>query len=402
MRITRREFLKSAGALAAMGLASGWPRMGCANVPTDNRFVFVILRGAMDGLAAVAPYGDPNYRTARGGLALNNPGQPDGLLDLNGYFGLNPGMQPLMPLYQQRQMLVVHAVASPYRERSHFDAQNVLENGTTHANGTDGWLNRALQVLSADPSAAIAINQQVPLVLQGKMEVASWSPKGNAAPKGEYLEKIGALYQRDPLLADAYGEAMKAQALASQALTQDDKMANKAAKPPAQLYVAAQAMAAMLKAENGPRVAVLEAGGWDTHVNQGTGTGQLYNRLGDLATALAVIAPTMGDAWKKTVVVVATEFGRTVAQNGTGGTDHGTGGMMLVMGGNINGGNVLTRWPGLAENQLYQGRDLMPTVDMRSVFKTVLYSHLQTPNAPLESVIFPGSQDAGLIKGLMA
>lgn len=403
MKMTRRTFVKSAGAAAAVGMLSGFPRLAFANLPTENRFILVILRGALDGLAAVPPYGDANYKTARGSLAFNPPGMEDGVLDLDGFYGFNPALQPLLPLYQQKQVMVVHAVASPYRERSHFDAQNVLENGTINAGGSAGWLNRALVALNAEPTSAIAINEQIPLVLQGKMQVESWAPKGRKMDaKSDYMTKMAAIYQQDPLLKDAFSEAMKTQEIAEQSLPMDDANASNNAKNPDQLYMAARATGEFLAKPDGPRVAVMEAGGWDTHFRQGTSNGVLANRLGDLAKGLAELPAAMGDSWNKTVVVVVTEFGRTVAENGTGGTDHGTGSMALVMGGNIRGGRVLAQWPGLAPANLYQGRDLQPTTDMRSIFKTVLAGHLNVPPAALENDVFPQSASAGAIKGILA
>ncbi len=403
MGITRRDFIKGAGAMAAMGLINGLPRVSFASLPTDNRFVLVILRGALDGLAAVPAYGDANYQAARNGLGFAAPGAADGALNLDGFFGLNPAMQPLIPLYQQHQLAIVHAVASPYRERSHFDAQNLLENGTIRPGGTDGWLNRALQALHADNNAAIAINQQIPLVLQGTLNVESWAPQGreiNATT--DYMTKITGLYQQDPVLAPAFQAAMEVQAMAQAQLTSDDLNASKNAKDTGALYGAAQGAARFLAKDNGPRVAVLEAGGWDTHARQGTTNGQLYNRLADLSRALAAFPEALGPVWNKTVVVVVTEFGRTVAQNGTEGTDHGTGSVSFVMGGRVRGGKVYGKWPGLASGNLYQNRDLMPTTDMRSIFKSVLYTHLNAQRDAVENTIFPSSMDAGAIKDLLA
>jgi uncharacterized protein (DUF1501 family) len=403
MKITRRNFIKNAGALAALGVVSGFPRLSFANLPTDNRFILVILRGALDGLAAVPPYGDRDYKQQRGTLAFASPGEADGVLDLDGFFGFNPALQPLLPLYQKKQLAIIHATSSPYRERSHFDAQNLLENGTINPGGSEGWLNRALQALNADNGAAIAFNQQIPLVLQGKLNVESWAPKNrDVDASSDYMTKIAKMYKQDALLSAAFDEGMKAQSIAEESLSKDDLTASRNAKGADQLYSAAKAAAVFLTKENGPRVAVLEAGGWDTHARQGTADGQLYNRLADLGAGLAVLPEAMGGVWKKTVVIVVTEFGRTVAENGTGGTDHGTGTVAFVMGGGVNGGKVLGQWPGLGSGNLYQNRDLMPTTDMRSIFKTMLYAHLQTPIDTLENNIFPQSASAGLIKNLLA
>jgi uncharacterized protein (DUF1501 family) len=404
MKITRRDFLKFTGGLSAWtALSMGFPRLSFASLPTDNRFVLVILRGALDGLALAPPYGDRDYAAMRGSLAFHPPGGEDAALDLNGFFGLHPSLDSLMPLWQAKQLAVVHAVASPYRERSHFDAQNLMENGTAHPGGTDGWLNRALSELRATDGSAIAINQQVPLVLQGKMSVASYAPKGakwNA--DSDYMQKMKALYGQDALLSGSFGEGVRAQDIAMSSLPADDKMAGGKAGGAEQLYGAAQAAALFLVREDGPRVAVLEAAGWDTHAGQGTSHGPLANRLADLGRGLAALPQALGNTWDKTTVVVVTEFGRTVHINGTNGTDHGTGSAALVLGGGVRGGRVLGQWPGLSENALYQGRDLMPTTDMRSLFRTVLYSRMGVSEASLNGVVFPESDQAPYIRDLLA
>ena len=393
----------SGGFAAWTAFSLGFPRLSFASLPTDNRFIFVILRGALDGLAAVPPYGDRDYARMRGALAFHAPGGEDAVLDLNGFFGLNPSLDALMPLYQQKQLAVVHAVATPYRERSHFDAQNLLENGTIHPGGTDGWLNRALVELGGSGNQAIAINQQVPLVLQGKLGVASYAPKGGKWHEdGNYMQKMKALYGADGQLSNSFGQGVRAQEIAESSLPADDKMAGGKAKGADQLYNAAQTAAMFLVREDGPRVAVLEASGWDTHAGQGTSHGQLANRLGDLGRALAALPQQMGKTWDKTVVVVATEFGRTVRINGTNGTDHGTAGMALVLGASVRGGQVLGQWPGLSENALYQNRDLAPTTDMRSILRTVLYSHLHASEASLNNVIFPDSEPVPYMQNLFA
>jgi uncharacterized protein (DUF1501 family) len=404
MKVTRRDFLKMSGGLAAWtAFSMGCPRLSFASLPTDNRFVLVILRGALDGLAAVPPYGDKDYASMRGALAFHPPGGEDAALDLDGFFGLHPSLEPLMPLYRQKQLAVVHAVASPYRERSHFDAQNLLENGTPHPGGSEGWLNHALLELGANDSAAIAINSQVPLVLQGKLAVGSYAPRGARWNSGsDYMQKMKALYRQDSALSASFGEGVKAQDIAQASLPADDMMAGGKAKGAEQLYGAAQAAAMFLARDDGPRVAVLEAAGWDTHAGQGTSHGALANRLNDLGRGLAALPSGLGKAWDKTIVVVVTEFGRTVHINGTNGTDHGTAGMALVMGAGVRGGRVLGKWPGLSESALYQDRDLMPTTDMRSIFRTVLYSHMRASEASLDNVIFPESEQAGYISDLLA
>lgn len=398
--LTRRNFIKSAGLLTGCAL---FPRLTFASLPTDNRFILVILRGALDGLAAVPAYGDKSYASLRRSLAFAPPGEADGLLDLNGFFGLHPSLQPMLTLFQTGQMAIIHATATPYRERSHFDAQNLLENGTDKSGGDNGWLNRALGVLGSDATTAIALNPQTPLVLQGEVKTLSWAPKGERKIDSSYMEKITELYSEDETLGTAFNEGLRADALMQSELSQEDLLSAGKALGAQHLYGAAKAAAIFLSAEKGPRVAVLEAGGWDTHANQGTGNGQLANRLADLGRALGELPELLGGSvWNKTVVVVVTEFGRTVAENGTKGTDHGTAGVTFLMGGRINGGKIYGEWPGLADSDLYQGRDLKPTTDMRGIFKTILYAHLNAPKDKLDSIIFPGSTDAPVFGELIA
>lgn len=403
MGITRRDFLKQSAALAAMGLVGGLPKLSFANLPTDNRFILVILRGALDGLAAVVPYGDPAYAAMRSGLAFGKPGEENGVLDLDGFFGMNPAMAPLQSLYSAKQLAVVHAVASPYRERSHFDAQNMLENGTTVPNGHVGWMNKALAAFQAQPGSAIAFNQQVPLVLQGSMQVASWAPKKQTIDEGSnYIQQLSKLYAQDKVLGGAFAESLRIQKVAESSLSKEDLMSAGNALGPEALYMAAQAAGGFLAKENGPRLAVMEAGGWDTHFRQGTVNGQLATRLADLSKGLAVLPQALGPAWNKTLVVVVTEFGRTVRMNGTQGTDHGTAGMALVMGGAVRGGKVYGAWPGLGEGKLYEDRDLKPTTDMRSIFKLALSRQFGASDTVLDSTVFPNSADARPMHELMA
>lgn len=402
--LSRRQLLMRGGALiSAAALVGLWPRLTLAALPIDRRFVLVILRGALDGLAAVPPYGDPAYSLARRGLAFAPPGDIDGMIDLNGFFGLHPALASLLPLYQQQQLAIFHAIASPYRERSHFDAQNLLENGTIRPGGTEGWLNRALQAVSAQEGAAMALSQQLPLVLQGGYRAGSWAPKAYAANSDNpMLAKMMQLYARDPLLGESFSTGLAIQKTAEENLTPEDLRAAGNARGTEALMSAAKAAAGFLAEPDGARIAVLEAGGWDTHARQGTVQGQLTQRLTDLGKALASF-PNNLDAtiWAKTVVVVVTEFGRTVAENGTGGTDHGTGGVAFMLGGAVRGGNIYSQWPGLTEGKLYQGRDLYPTMDIRSLFKTVLAAHLKLPMDIIENNIFPNSAEAPIYGGLI-
>ena len=390
--VSRRDILKGASAAA---MASGIPGLTFATADSEARFVLVILRGAADGLAIAAPYGDGNYRKIRGELALPAPGDSGGLNKLDGLFGLHPSLPNVYEQYRENQALIVHAVASPYRERSHFDGQDVLENGAGQVGSLrDGWLNRALEPLGGalGDQVAIAMAQNTPLVLRGDNSVTSWAPSQLPDAEESTLRRLQDLYASDEFFATRLTQALDAQAIADSdtGMEQMRSRGNDAE----QLRTMMQAAARFLTADDGPRIAVLEASGWDTHANQGTSTGSLANRLEGLDDGLLTLRSGLGDAWSRTVVAVVTEFGRTVAVNGTRGTDHGTASAAILLGGAVAGGRVVTDWPGLRGSDLYQGRDLMPTTDIRSVFKAVLAEHLELPKTHLESIVFPGSKSA--------
>jgi uncharacterized protein (DUF1501 family) len=387
--LSRRALLAR---LSAAAMLAGLPRLSLAAAATDRRLVVVILRGALDGLAAVPPYGDRDYRAARGGLALAAPSSAGGIVDLDGFFGLNPALAALHDFYARRELLVVHAVATPYRDRSHFDGQDLLENGTAtpHQAGS-GWLNRAIGLMpGADRSTGLAVGQTVPLLLRGPMAVGSWAPSRLPALDDGFLDKVADLYRGDPLFAQALAESEKSHGLAQQTLG-DDGMPTMSGDRAQLIKTIASDAGKLLAAEDGPRVAVLEAYGWDTHANQGTDKGRLATALGGLADSLVALAAGCGPAWEKTVVLTITEFGRTVAMNGTAGSDHGTASVALLLGGAVAGGRVVGTWPGLAADRLYQGRDLAPTGDLRAVAKAVLVGHLGLKPADVDSVVFPDS-----------
>ena len=387
--LSRRALLAQ---LAAAATLAGLPRLSLAAAATDRRLVVVILRGALDGLAAVPPHGDRDYRTARGGLALAAPGGAGGIVDLDGFYGLNPALAPLHDLYARRELLVVHAVATPYRDRSHFDGQDLLENGTTTPHeASSGWLNRAIGLMpGADRTTGLAVAQTVPLLLRGPMAVASWAPSRLPALDEGFLDKVAELYRGDPLFAQALAESERSHGLAQQTLG-DDAMPTMGGDRAQLIKTIAGDAGKLLAADEGPRVAVLEAYGWDTHAGQGTDKGRLATALGGLADSLVALAAGLGPAWSKTVVLTITEFGRTVAMNGTGGSDHGTASVALLLGGAVAGGRVVGTWPGLAADRLYQGRDLAPTTDLRAVAKAVLVGHLGLKPAEVERVVFPDS-----------
>ena len=391
--IARRQFINRS---FLAGLSAALPRMSMAYAQTDARLVFIILRGAMDGLAAVAPYGDGNYQRVRSGLALSSPGSSQGVLKLDGLFGLNPALKNLHAIYQANELLVLHAVASPYRERSHFDGQDLLENGTVMPHGAiDGWLNRALMAMPVakiqkTDQMALAFSQSLPLVLRGAQPVGSWAPSRLPGTDDDTLERIAELYAADPYFLNRFQSAITTDAIAGEA-AKNMSGAGVATRNNT-LSIVAAAAGKMMSQPDGPKVAVMESGGWDTHANQGTDQGQLFLRLTDLDKAIETLRQELGSVWKNTVVMAATEFGRTVAMNGSRGTDHGTASCAFLAGGAVHGGRVMTDWPGLSSGDLYQGRDLQPTMDLRSVFKGVLTTHMGVSESLLESKVFANSQ----------
>jgi uncharacterized protein (DUF1501 family) len=411
----RREFLNltlaAGGALLASRLALARTAAG------PSRFVLVILRGALDGLAAAPPYGDSDYAALRREFALRAPGSAGGALPLDGFFGLHPSLAFMQQCYAARELIVLHALASPYRERSHFDGQDVLENGSSHPHALQsGWLNRALAALPGPTprEAGVALGQNVPLVMRGSAAVTSWSPSKLAALDEDTLARITDLYAGDKLLGTRLADAMAADAMvagegadqmAGGAGAADSAAAGKVARPlaanAARYAELVHAAAGFLRQENGPRVAVFDTTGWDTHANEGGAEGQLAGRLAALDRGLAALKQELGPAWSDTAVLLVTEFGRTAAINGTRGTDHGTATVAFLAGGAVAGGRVIADWPGLSARALYQGRDLAPTLDLRSVLKAVLAEHLSVPERALERAVFPDSAAAKPLRGLM-
>jgi len=432
--LNRRHFMQQCGLAGAGTLITARYAFPVLE-RTDARFVCVILRGALDGLAAVPPYGDPDYARLRRELAIAAPAQVDGALPLDATFGLHPALKFMHESYLANELLVLHAVASPYRERSHFDGQDVLENGTTLAHSTQsGWLNRALGALPKNAvhgrEAGVALGQNIPLMMRGPASVASWSPSVLPNLNEDTLQRIADRYASDPLLGSRLADALATDAIAAAATDAGDmgpaaKMGNDAAPGAAAdaapngapLNAAAGAngvrrngggyvetvrtAAGFLKRDDGPAVAVFDTTGWDTHANEGGGQGQLATRLGALDGALRILKEQLGATWKRTAVLIVTEFGRTAATNGTRGTDHGTGAAAFLAGGAVAGGRVLADWPGLAAASLYEGRDLRPTMDLRAVMKGVLADHLGLAAAALDREVFPQSGGAKPLSGLI-
>jgi len=327
---SRRHFLQLAAAAGSLLVA---PSLVLARAATERRFVFVIQRGAADGLDIVIPYADPGYARLRGAMAVDT----SAAIKLDGTFALHPALVETAKLYGAQQALFVHAVASPYRDRSHFDGQNVLESGgTTPFEIKDGWLNRLVALLPKSSADAIAIAPTIPLALRGAAEVSSYAPSALQQAPDDLLQRVQQLYAQDAQLHALWSSAMDARGMAGAPARQS----------PAEM---GRLAASFLARPDGPR-----------------------NQLKGLDAMLAALRDGMGAVWANTTVLVATEFGRTAAANGTGGTDHGTASAAMLLGGAVQGGRVLADWPGLATGALYQGRDLQPTMGLDALISATL------------------------------
>jgi uncharacterized protein (DUF1501 family) len=408
---TRRGMLLGSGALFAWAFA---PKTARAE-GRDPRFLTIVLRGALDGLAAVAPVGDPDWIKLRGDKGLKLDGK-DAALPLDGFFALNPAMPNLHRLYRAGQAMVVHAAATPYRERSHFDGQDVLESGLARPGHADtGWLNRALAGLEPDERVrtgtngrrTFAVGPVTPLVVRGPAQVLSWVPPRLPAVSDDTTMRLLDLYRHtDPALAQVLEERIGLAALGPTAVPAGTRPADMGAAVQVgnmdlvRGYFAevAGAAAKFLANPDGPRVGALALDGWDTHNNE---TPRLSPLLGALDAALAAVETGMGAAWNETVVALITEFGRTARINGTDGTDHGTGTVALLTGGALNGGRVVADWPGLKEADLHEKRDLRATTDLRAVLKGLLRDHLRVEDRALAAAVFPDSDGARTMEGLV-
>lgn len=392
--LSRRAFLGATGLMFAWSAA---PRLARAE-GRDPRLLVVVLRGALDGLSVAAPLQDPAYAALRGSIALGAEGA-NPALPLDGFFALHPAMPQLHALYGARDALIVHAVASPYRERSHFDGQDLLESGTERLGFHEsGWLNRALETLAPGERIAtrpaLGVGPLVPLVARGRAPVVAWQPQ-SLPPAGDDLtgRLIGLYRETDPALA-AILERRSDRDPGRTAATGVRRQA-------AYVVQALSGAAAFLARPDGPRIGALALDGFDTHANEGGATGQLAGRLAAIDQALGEAKAVLGEAWRETVIVFVTEFGRTARVNGTDGTDHGTATVALLVGGAVKGGRVVADWPGLAPADLHEGRDLKPTTDLRAVLKGVLRDHLRADPRRLAETVFPGSLAIGPMDGLV-
>jgi uncharacterized protein (DUF1501 family) len=392
----RRRFLQGAAVVAGGALLT--TRLSFAGTGGDSRLIVVIMRGAVDGLAAVPPYGDPDYARLRGSLAIAAPGATDGALRLDNLFGLHPQLAFLNEAFAAGELTVFTATATAYRDRSHFDGQDVLESGVIvpHASQT-GWLNRALaaqpQAVGHGAERGVALGSNVPLMMRGPAAVASWSPTKLTELDEDTLQRIADLYSHDPMLGQRLVDAQAANSMAGA------EAAGMLAAGNNRYDEVIRATAGFLANDAGPRVAVFDTTGWDTHANEGGARGQLGNRFGALDGALRNLKTQLGPTWRHTAILAVTEFGRTAAVNGTGGSDHGTGTAAFLLGGAVHGGRVISDWPGLSAANLYQQRDVKPTLDVRAVFKGTLVDHMGVAAGSLDAV-FPDSANVKPLRDL--
>ncbi|MEE2899336.1 MAG: DUF1501 domain-containing protein [Gemmatimonadota bacterium] len=384
----RRTFMRGMcyGGLATFAL----PVVRFAQVPGHGKMVFVLLRGGFDGLAALVPVGDPDYAAIRGGMAFG----ASELTTIGDGFGLAPGLAPWKTLWDQQELVGLHAMAIPYRTRSHFAGQAILETGLDRPDGvSDGWLNRLLQIMDGERSG-IAVAAGMPRSLSGTHQVTSWSPAELGVVDDAYVDRLSLLYRADPELHDRFEAALQMKEVAPEM----DRMGGRG--PRGQMAPIMSAAAKFLREPGGPNVAALEFSGWDTHANQGLVGGQLDRLLGQLARGVLTFKEEMRDEWANTTVVIMTEFGRTARPNGTQGTDHGTAGAGWVIGPNVAKSTVISDWPGLAERSLFESRDLRPTLDTRAVLKGVIAGVFDLTAGQADRV-FPGSGDVRGLYDLM-
>ena len=437
--LSRRSALAAAAGIGVSVTFLG--RQAFADVDGDlakRKLVVIICRGAMDGLSVSPPVGDPDYRSLRGEIAIAGFDQPNGALKLDSTFGLHPKLTTVHALAMKGQARIAPAVATPDRARSHFEAQDVLESGSNVVYGaSSGWLNRAMESLGPRKIEAISVGAQAPLILRGKVQAASWSPGGFKERDTRLPGILADLYAHDPLLGPALASGLSTETMAKAATASEaamsppvmtapastpgqppmaamSSMPQQGGDPTARAYAQAgragsqaartlgTTLAGFMIQPNGPQVAAISIDGFDTHANQGNAEGQLANRLAYLDAVIDGLSSGLGPEWRNTVVVAATEFGRTAHINGTKGTDHGTASTALVLGGGLKGGGIIGDWPTLQQAKLFESRDTAPTLDMRGLFKGVLAEQLGVSRSALDTAVFPDSAGVAPAMGIVA
>lgn len=395
----RRQFLKFVGisgtsAIATLG-THGWIAKSLAASPGSKRLIVVFLRGGIDGLNVVIPYAEFGYYAARPVIAIPKPGAEKGALDLDGFFGVHPALSPVIPLWKQSSLAFVHAVGSPISNRSHFEAQDQMETGTPNNQKTpDGWMNRLLGVLPGKtPVEAVSVGTVIPRILSGSQSVANITLNSNSTrelpiDRDQVKTAFDQLYASNDALSLAYREGRSAREQLLKELDAEMQAANQGAPLPKGFAGEARQLASLLVRDPSIQLAFMNLGGWDTHVGQGGATGLLANRLAFLSEGLMALVERLGDVYSDTTIVVMSEFGRTVQENGNGGTDHGYGNVMWLLGGAIQGGKVYGKWPGLAKSELFEQRDLKVTTDFREVIAQILASQFKL-NSQQMGRVFP-------------
>ncbi len=400
--MNRREFLKTVSLIPALSLLPlgnlGWAARVTEATSSHKRLIVVFLRGAVDGLNVVIPYNEPAYYDGRPTIAIPAVGASESrLADLDGQFGLHPALANLLPWWRERSLAFVHACGSPDATRSHFDAQDYMESGTPGIKTTpDGWMNRLLAALPDPhtPTQAVSFGPTLPRIFAGKIPVANVSVGKNMAQpmpldRPVISDAFDRLYRGNDPLSHAYQEGQRARKQLVADLVQDMEAASNGAPSASGFTQIADQAARLMAHDKNIQLAFLAVGGWDTHINQGMATGQLANHLRPLGDGLASLAHNLGSAFGDTTIIVISEFGRTIHENGNGGTDHGHGNVMWLMGGDIHGGKVYGKWPGLSTENLHEGRDLAVTTDFREVISTVLAQQLKL-SGPQLAAVFPG------------
>ncbi len=414
MQTTRRQFLKYASLLFIASLLpiglNGWAASLSQIIPTGadakrKRLIVLFQRGAVDGLNVVIPHGDSTYYDARPTIAIRSSGT-DGVIDLDGFFGLHPALSPLLPLWREKSLAFIHAAGSPDPSRSHFDAQKFMESGTPGVLTTqDGWMNRLLSLLpgSQSPTRAISVGPILPFILHGKMSVANL-PLGNNSQKPMPLDRpiienaFDKLYDGNDPLSQAYKEGRIARKTLLSDLEREMVAANNGAPLPQGFPESAEKLGALLADDPNIQLAFIDVGGWDTHINQGAATGQLANHLKPFGDGIARLVKRLGPVYDQTIIMVLSEFGRTIHENGNGGTDHGHGNVLWLLGGGVHGGKIFGEWPGLSTN-LFEGRDLAVTTDFRNVVNSVLANNFYLDENQL-GTIFPTMDTIQPLNGL--
>ena len=414
--MSRRDFIKMMSLMVGYTMLPvgktgfAFAANGPVNKPAENHLIVIMMRGAVDGLSVVIPYTEEAYYKSRPNISIPPPGQVNGAIDLDGKFGLHPALSGIMPLWNNGTLAFIHASGSPSESRSHFEAQDIMETAyVKNYMGHDGWMNRLLQILPNNNSSsrALSFSNVMPKIFEGKYNVAivPRGIKGNGGGKNPINNQkannaFSDLYKSNPELNALYNDAVSSHETMVEDLNQEMVDSSKDAAKPDEFVVQCEKLATMMKYDPQIQIAFMDVGGWDTHINQGNTEGQLANKLGKLGEALVALGSGLGERYRNTNIVVMSEFGRTVAENGNQGTDHGHGNVMWLLGGNVKGGKIWGSWPGLNTEQLHEGRDLAVTTDFRSIIGQVISRQFNLDDAKIASLI-PDYKPDYKLKGMV-